>query len=258
VSVEAPFVAAGDHFAIDLPGGRALFSSRHGGVSEGPYRSLNLGASGVAHEVARPPAAGSPGADDPRRVRQNRDRLAAAAGLAPASLAHSRQVHGASVATRRRSDGLGAAGEADGQLTSDPGVGVLVLVADCLPIALVGEGGVAALHAGWRGLRAGVVANGVLALRERSGGPLRAAIGPGAGPCCYEVGEEVHEQFADVAGASRGRHLDLRAIARDRLERAGVAEIHDLGLCTICDERFFSHRRDQGRTGRQGGVVWRA
>ena len=143
----------------------------------------------------------------------------------------------------------------------------MVLTADCLPIAVVGRGAdgrdrgaVAMLHAGWRGLAAGIVAEGVRALRELGAdGPLAAAIGPGAGACCYEVGEEVHEVFANHGERVRhGRNLDLKAIARDQLERAGVQTVHDVELCTICSNEalFFSHRRDRGVTGRQAGLVW--
>jgi len=114
------------------------------------------------------------------------------------------------------------------------------------------------VHAGWRGLADGVVEEGLAALGSDGGGRARlhAAIGPGIGPCCYEVGDEVRERFpAEVA---HGRHLDLKAAARRRLESAGVAEVHDVGLCTSCHpELFFSHRRDEGTTGRQAGVVWR-
>jgi copper oxidase (laccase) domain-containing protein len=107
------------------------------------------------------------------------------------------------------------------------------------------------LHAGWRGLAAGVIPAGVAALGP---GPYAAAIGPGIGPCCYEVGDEVRAAFGTT-----GRHLDLKRVAREQLERAGVETIADAGLCTACEaERFFSHRRDRGRTGRQAGVAWRS
>ncbi len=87
---------------------------------------------------------------------------------------------------------------------------------------------------------------------------MSAAIGPGARGCCYEVGEEVHAAFADIPGVRVGaRNLDLPAVARHALAAAGVETIHDVGLCTLCDDRFFSHRRDGGVTGRQAGVVWR-
>jgi hypothetical protein len=116
------------------------------------------------------------------------------------------------------------------------------------------------LHAGWRGLAGGVVAEGVRAVRELAGGAsLAAAIGPGAGRCCYEVGEEVHAAFAELGPAVRdGRRLDLKAIARRKLGDAGVEIVHDIELCTICGEEsmFYSHRRDRGVTGRQAGVAW--
>ncbi len=99
-----------------------------------------------------------------------------------------------------------------------------------------------------------MIENGVAALRGLGAERIVAAIGPGAGPCCYEVGEEVHAAFG-----TSGRTVDLKAIARERLEAAGVAAVHDCGLCTIHDaERFFSHRRDEGVTGRQAGVAWRS
>ncbi len=136
----------------------------------------------------------------------------------------------------------------------------MVLTADCLPIAIAGAGAVAMLHAGWRGLAAGVVAEGVSAVRELgASGPLSAAIGPGAGPCCYEVSEDVHAGFADYgADARRGARLDLKAVARMQLVAAGVASVHDAELCTICSDPslFFSHRRDSGITGRQAGIAW--
>jgi YfiH family protein len=145
--------------------------------------------------------------------------------------------------------------EADGQATTLAGVGAIVLAADCLPVALGCDGAVAMVHAGWRGLAAGVLEQGVRALRELTGGrPIVAIVGPGAGVCCYEVGPEVHGAFGDAH--RHGRNVDLHAIARERLLSAGVADVHDLGVCTICDERFFSHRREDTRAGRQAGVAW--
>jgi polyphenol oxidase len=221
------FRAAGEHLAIDLPGGTALFTTRRGGVSEGPYASLNLGLWTD---------------DDARRVRDNRERVRAAAGAS--RLAQGRQVHG----TRVVVDAEGIE-EADGQVISGRGVAAVVLVADCLPVALAGQQRVGVVHAGWRGLAAGVLEAGVEAT-----GAVCAAIGPGIGPCCYEVGDDVRAVF----GTSE-RTLDLKAIARGRLEAAGVRDIHDCGLCTSCDaERFFSHRRDRGVTGRQAGLAWRS
>ncbi len=117
----------------------------------------------------------------------------------------------------------------------------------------------AMLHAGWRGLATGMIASGVQAMRELGAdGELSAAIGPGAGPCCYEVGDEVHAPFAAIPEAHAGRHLDLKAIAADQLRAAGVATVADIGICTICADPtlLFSHRRDHGVTGRQAGVAW--
>lgn len=226
---------------MDLPGARALFTTRHGGVSTGPFRSLNLGRL-------------TP--DDPDAVARNRDLLQTSLGL---ELAMIRQVHGTRVRTVSRAPGLGdPLEEADGQATALPRAAPMVLVADCLPIALAGPGAAAILHVGWRGLAGGIIAEGVHRLRELGAtAPLEAVIGPGAGPCCYEVGEEVHSHFAAYGRAAReGRNLDLKAIARVQLERAGLDRVEDLGICTICNEDFFSHRRDGGVTGRQAGVVW--
>ena len=132
---------------------------------------------------------------------------------------------------------------------------LLVLTADCLPIVLLrthGTPAVAVLHAGWRGLLAGVVDNGVKAL---GGGGLAAAIGPAIGPCCYEVGEEVAAPFRAAFGADvvRGRNLDLWSAAERALRAGGCAQVDRVDLCTSCNpDRFFSHRRDDGVTGRQG------
>ena len=132
----------------------------------------------------------------------------------------------------------------------------MVLSADCLPVALGAPSGVAMVHAGWRGLAAGVLEEGVRTLRELVGPQeVVAVIGPGAGVCCYEVGPEVHAALGARTGGAR-RRIDLRAIARERLLAAGVAEVRDAGPCTICDERFFSHRREGARAGRQAGVAW--
>jgi YfiH family protein len=169
------------------------------------------------------------------------------------------QVHGTEVrrvASDPPADAAAPAEHADGQATTLVGLAPLVLSADCLPVALGGDGVVAALHAGWRGLASGVLEQGVLALCELGPerGGITAVIGPGAGSCCYEVGEEVHAAFA---GRHRhGQNIDLRAIARERLLLAGVAEVRDVDACTICDERFFSHRREGERAGRQGAVAW--
>jgi polyphenol oxidase len=226
------FTAVGEHLGITLPGGTALFTTRRGGASEGPYAALNLGLWTD---------------DDPARVRDNRARVQRLGG---GRLAQARQVHGTDVV---RAD-PGATPDADGQVTADEGVAPIVLVADCLPVALVAPEGVAMLHAGWRGLAGGILEAGVAALRALGADRIAAALGPGAGPCCYEVGREVHAAFG-----TEGRTVDLKAIARARLAGARVGDIHDCGLCTMCDpERFFSHRRDGGVTGRQAGLAWRS
>lgn len=145
---------------------------------------------------------------------------------------------------------------ADGRATALASVGVMVLTADCLPVLLGSEHAVAAVHAGWRGLAAGVLEEGVRALREldREPGEIVAVIGPGAGPCCYEVGPEVHEAFSGTHRS--GNNLDLPALARERLLQAGVDRVEQVRLCTICDEHFFSHRRERRAAGRQAGVAW--
>ncbi len=241
-----PFHALDQQIAIDLGPARALFTTRRGGVSRGPYSSLNLGLWTD---------------DDPDAVRANRARVASRAGVAPDRLAQGRQVHGADVRRIAGAHELAAVGSpADGQATGVAGVAPIVLVADCLPVVVAGEGAVAALHCGWRGLAAGIVEAGVRSLHALGGrDPLSAAIGPGAGPCCYEAGQEVHAAFPQAPSAAhRDGHLDLKLIAADALRRAGVVEVHDVGLCTICSDPqlFFSHRRDHGRTGRQAGIAW--
>jgi YfiH family protein len=242
-----PFRWEGEHIAAELPGARVLLSTRRGGVSPAPFDSLNLGRLTD---------------DDGANVDVNRDRLAAAAGVPRERFLYGRQVHGATV--RRATEPPGPARPAadeDGQATALPDAAALVFVADCLPVLLAADGAVAAVHCGWRGLAGGIVAEGVAALRELgAAGPVTAVVGPGARACCYEVGEEVHEHFAGVPGARAGeRNLDLPAVAAFELAEAGVEEVHDVGLCTMCRrDLFFSHRADGGVTGRQAGVVWRA
>jgi YfiH family protein len=241
--VPSPFYEWGEHLGIDLPGARALFTTRRGGVSSGPYASLNLGRLT---------------GDSPEAVDRNRATVEAMVGV---RLAMIRQVHGADVrrlhATPQQANGFP---EFDGQATALSAVAPMVLVADCLPIAVAGVGAVAMLHAGWRGLAAGIVAEGVRAVRELgAAGPLVAAVGPGAGACCYEVGEDVLAAFAGHPGhVPEGQKLDLKRIARAELELAGVETVHDVRWCTICGDEslLFSHRRDHGTTGRQAGLAW--
>ena len=226
---------------------RDRFSTRHGGVSEPPFESLNLGRLT---------------ADPEPNVDENRARLAAAVGIPRERFLYGRQVHGTRV--RRAAEPPGPARpaeEEDGQATVLRDAAALVFVADCLPVLLAARGAVAAVHCGWRGLAGGIVEEGVLAMREVGAeGPVTAVVGAGARGCCYEVGEEVLEHFEGVPGARVGeRNLDLPAVARHDLAEAGVEEVHDVGLCTMCrPDLFFSHRADGGVTGRQAGVVWRA
>jgi YfiH family protein len=219
----------------DVDGATVLFTTRAGGVSEGPYASLNLGRLT---------------GDDADRVDANRALLAERVGVPWERFARARQVHGTRVVRDVEIDGDWP--EADAHVVTEPGRPALVFVADCLPIALVGDGGVAMVHGGWRGLAEGIVAEAVREL----GGARSAVIGPGIGACCYEVGDEVREAFP--AETHAGRHLDLKRAAARSLRRAGVADVQDVGLCTSCrGDLFFSHRRDQGVTGRQAGVTWR-
>jgi YfiH family protein len=243
----------------DLGAARAAFITRAGGVSEAPFDQLNLG---VLTDDAN------------EAVVENRERLAAALGLDPARIPIGLQVHGGDLAFHdgpQEPSPFARPGseipEVDGHIVSTPGLAPLVFAADCLPVALSGPGGAAMLHCGWRGLAAGIVAAGVEAV-----GATDAAIGPGIGPCCYEVGDEVLEAFAPLgdgitaadgprsrAGVDTAarRRLDLPEVARRLLSAAGVERIEAAGLCTSCEpELFFSHRRDAGRTGRQGGLVW--
>ncbi|HEY5943733.1 MAG TPA: polyphenol oxidase family protein [Solirubrobacterales bacterium] len=218
----------------DLGGARAAFSTRLGGVSEAPYDSLNLG---LLTE------------DGAEAVAENRNRLAASLGFAPEQVVFARQVHGTDLLHHPREGGVA---EADGHVVREPGLVPLVFVADCLPVALYGPRGLAMVHAGWRPL-----AGGILAAAAEAVDATRAAIGPGIGPCCYEVGDEVRSAFADLGNVAAGRMLDLPEVARCQLAEAGVAEVESAGLCTSCEAGlFFSHRRDDGRTGRQAGLAW--
>src|SRR3954452_20020653 len=246
-TLKPPFRWEGDHIAAELPGARMLFTSRHGGVSPEPYDSLNLGRLTD---------------DDGANVDANRGRVAAVVGLPRDPFLYGRQVHGTTVrrATEPPGEARPAADE-DGQATALADAAALVFAADFLAIMLVADEAVAALHGGWGGLAGGIVGEGVRALREVGGqAPIRAAIAPCARGCCYEVGEDRFAHFTRVPGARVGeRNLDLPAVARHDLAEAGVEEVHDLGLCTICRaDLFFSHRADGGVTGRQAGVVWRA
>jgi polyphenol oxidase len=232
-----------------LAGIRHGFTTREGGVSRGPFASLNLST-----------AVG----DDPGRVRENWDRLRDATGL---DFARVRQVHGCRVV--EAGSGTEPVEEADAVLTASPGVAACVSVADCVPVLLADprSGAVAAVHAGWRGTIDGAAAAGVRALVDRHGarpGDLLAAIGPGIGPCCFEVSRDLATRFRDEVGPvtasprDQGSRVDLWRANELLLRRAGLAprRIEVLGRCTSCEDRtFFSHRRDRGVTGRQVAFI---
>jgi YfiH family protein len=223
----------------DAPGPyEVAFSTRHGGVSEGPYESLNLGV------LTR---------DGPENAHENRRRLCEAVGADPDRLAMNRQVHSATV---NRAVAGERGREGDGLWSDDPGVPMLKLTADCLPIALVrrtGQPALALLHAGRMGLLEGVVEAGVSAL---GGADVAAAVGPGIGPCCYEIGNDIADTYRVRFGGDvlRGRNLDLWTAAERILRDAGVDSVERLDVCTACSADFFSHRRDGGITGRQGVI----
>jgi len=228
------------------PGVKALQTTRHGGVSRAPYDSLNLG-----DHVG----------DDPRAVARNRQLLSP---LLPSEPVWLNQVHGVEVV---RGDAAGCLSKADACVATRPGTVGVVMTADCLPVLLCDEQGtvVGAIHAGWRGLCAGVI--------ERTAGTMNVAphklmawLGPAIGPTAFEVGEEVRAAFlarqeqaaeAFVPARAQGKYLaDICLLARQRLQALGITRIHGGGLCTYTDRaRFFSYRRD-GATGRMGTFIW--
>jgi polyphenol oxidase len=229
---------------VELPRARVLFSTRRGGVSEGPYESLNLG---LLTD------------DEPARVAENRRRVAAAAGVKPERVGMGLQVHGSDLLDWTAPPPERAYAEpggkelprVDGHLTSVPDLGLLVLVADCYPIALSDGRRAAMLHCGWRPLAGGIVEKAV----GRFEGTPAAAVGPGIGGCCYQVGPEVLAAFSGLDGVARGRMLDLRKVIAAKLQAAGVERVEHVDRCTSCEpERYFSHRRDRGLTGRQAGL----
>jgi YfiH family protein len=216
----------------EQPGYLVAFTTRVGGVSDGVYESLNLTAKT---------------GDDAGRVEENRRRVCAEFGLAFDRLSFNRQVHATTV------NRAGVRGEpGDGLWSDEPGRPMLAFAADCLPIAIArtdGERRLALLHAGWRGLSAGIVAAGVAAV----GGDTAAVVGPAIGPCCYEVGGEVSARFD--ADLTTDRHLDLWTAAERALRRAGVGSVERVDLCTCCNpELFFSHRRSGLERGVQGMI----
>lgn len=224
---------------------RALVTTRNGGVSTGPYASLNLGFAVN---------------DDPDAVAENRARVRAHLPSEPRWL---KQVHGAGVVT---AESVATLVEADASVTRSPGEVCVIQMADCMPVLLAARDGsvIGIAHAGWRGLAGGVVERTIEAMRTDPA-KVVAWLGPAIGPDAFEVGDEVRAAFlaSDPAAANAFRPLqpgkwlaDLFSLARQRLARVGVTAVHGGGLCTVADPiRFFSHRRDRV-TGRMGAFLW--
>jgi polyphenol oxidase len=232
----------------DAPGPYSVaFTTRLGGVSEGAFASLNLG---ILTD------------DEPDRVVENRRRACDAVGADAETATMALQVHGSAV-TEARPRGILERTDfdpCDGLWSDRPGQAMMLVTADCFPVALArvaerGRVGLCVLHVGWRGLLDGIAESGVAALGQ---GPFAAALGPGIGPCCYEVGEEVAKPYRERFGTEvtpDGR-LDLAEATERALRAAGVGSVERTGHCTACEpELFFSHRRDRGRTGRQGVIA---
>jgi polyphenol oxidase len=228
------------------------FTTRRGGVSTGAFSSLNLGALTD---------------DDPAAVRENRRRAVESAGADASVATMAWQVAGPDVREVVDEPSSGIFLEpgrepfpkSDGLVTSLAERPMVLLTADCLPIAVARTDGsrLALLQAGWQGLLAGICERGA----EAVGPGSVAIIGPGAGPCCYEVRDDVGLPLQARFGSAAVREgrADLWYAARVALERAGVERVEVVGRCTMCNpEEFFSHRRDRGRTGRQGVVGVRA
>ena len=218
------------------------FTDRRGGVSSRPYAKLNLAAR-VGDDVAA--------------VMENRRRAGESAGFDESRLALARQVHGKELVTVA-SEQSGVIGEADGLVVTGPGAVIGILTADCAPVVVAsrnGGGKAAVLHAGWRGLVAGVLSDGL----QEVGGDPAAWIGPAIKACCYEVGPEVVAAFdreglpVERRSGERGR-VDIAHVARASLEKAGLTNVVDSGICTHCNSNYYSYRRD-GVTGRQGAFV---
>lgn len=250
-----PLVLQADLLA--RPGRRHGFTTRHGGVSTGPFAALNLSPKWP---------------EETENVDANYDRLARWAGFDRQRLYLARQVHGVQgVRVEDQPPDEVRVQEADYLFTDRPGVTVAVITADCVPVLLADTNSraVAAAHAGWRGLVAGVIQTAVRSLGELSSRPedLVAGLGPSIGPCCFEVGAEVAEAFARafpdepdlVVPARRSTpsskpHVDLWRAARAALIRAGLdpARIADPPGCTLCEPgRYYSYRRDGARIGQQ-------
>ncbi len=238
-----------------FPGLRHAVLTRHGGVSPAPWHSLNLG-----WTVG----------DDPARVEANYQRWTAALGLQRDHLTTTWQVHGNRILTVDAESRGGSMGKADGLITCIPGIPLVQRYADCTPILAYDPDqhacGIA--HAGWQGTVARTAASLIQAMQTAFGSDpahMVAAVGPAIGPCCYEVGPEVvaaiqasQNDPASLLIPTRPDHarLDLWQANARQLQEAGVGEVVVAGLCTAChNDIFFSHRGDQGRSGRFAAFI---
>lgn len=237
-----------------------VFTTRKGGVSRGEFESLNL-----SFKVG----------DNSRRVRENREKLGKLLNLDYRLFTFPEQVHGNKVAQVRLGEaGKGALSEkekisgVDGLFTSELNLPLCVLVADCLPLVITDteENFAAVVHAGWRGLKSGVIFNAINFAEKIFGASpqsLKAWIGPSIGVCCYEVGDEVAESFSNYPSALKkveGKYfLDLKFLGRWQLLEGGLreSEVWVALNCTFCEKNFFySYRRERGKTGRQAAIAW--
>jgi len=218
VQLPAPFYELDGQIAVDIPGARAVFTTRSWGD-----------------------------------VRETLPAIGKRVGVTPV---RPRQVHGSSVVAAAD---IAADTEADAVFATTGNLAPTVITADCVPIVIAAPGIVATVHAGWRGLAGGVISQTLAELQAHTDGPsalvFNGAIGPAAGACCYEVGPDLRDRFPDH---TVGDNLDLKAIARQQLEAAGVTAIHDTGICTICgtDPPLFSYRREGPAAGRQAAIAW--
>lgn len=247
---------------IFLPGAAVVFSTRNGGSGNAPFDTMNL-----AFHVG----------DKPHQVHENRKRFTAAAGISIDSIVCANQVHGTNIQLITSKDrGKGAYShenalqETDGLITAEKTVTLAAFFADCVPVFLVDpvKGAIGLAHAGWKGTVAGIAGKTVAEmLREFGSRPsdFCAFIGPSIGPCCYDIGEEVSSLFSSgrwksvmpIIKKQQKWKLDLWAANRADLLESGLSpeKIGISEICTCCDRRFFSYRREGGRTGRMGAFI---
>ncbi|MCD8199781.1 MAG: polyphenol oxidase family protein [Coriobacteriaceae bacterium] len=255
-ALDVPVEVYTDRALFERIGLRILFTGRDGGVSQGPYASLNL-----SDAVA----------DDASSVRENRRRLLCAAGIASdvSHLVIPKQVHGTDIVTvdtleQARSD---VAEGCDAVLCARTEVPVLLCFADCVPLIMVApDASFAVVHAGWRGTVAHIASKALVALADHSSSSpadCNVYIGPHIGPCCFQVAEDVHKRFCSEYGpdvAADASHIDLSAsLLADLLQaQASADRICDVGICTSCsNDRYFSYRAQDGICGRQGAFACR-